>query len=130
MKWNLFSVTVKAYDGLALQFQFFLTWESEGINCQLHLMADWYLPGLAEYEVHNRVYIRNLTLYVPCIMFQCVDKPTRWSSSYEWSLLSIIWLYMFRTITSPSSGASSHKLYNALVCLFRRVYPLCGCTST
>ena len=41
--------------------------------------------------------------------------PTRYNTSYEWSLLSIIWLYMFRTITSPSSGASSHKLYNALV---------------
>ena len=49
-------------------------------------------------------------------MFQCVDKPTRCNTSYEWSLLSINWLYMFRTITSPSSGASSHKLYNALVC--------------
>ena len=31
-------------------------------------------------------------------------------------LLSINWLYMFLTITSPSSGASSHKLYNSLVC--------------
>ena len=63
----------------------------------------------------------NLTLYVPRIMFQCVDKPTRCNTSYEWSLLSIIWLYMFRIITSPSSGASSHKLYNALVCSCRRV---------
>ena len=45
----------------------------------------------------------------------CVDKPTRCNTSYEWPLLSINWLYMFRTITSPSSGASSHKLYNALV---------------
>ena len=25
----------------------------------------------------------NLTLYVPCIMFQCVDKPTRCNTSYE-----------------------------------------------
>jgi hypothetical protein len=57
---------------------------------------------------------KNLTLYVPCIMFQCVDKPTRCNTSYERSLLSIIWFYMFRTITSPSSGASSHKLYNAV----------------
>ena len=24
-----------------------------------------------------------LTLYVPCIMFQCVDKPTRCNTSYE-----------------------------------------------
>ena len=46
---------------------------------------------------------------------ECVDKPTRCKTSYEWSLFSIIWLYMFRTITSPLSGASSHKLYNALV---------------
>ena len=53
-----------------------------------------------------------LTLYVPYIILKCVDKPTRCSTSYEWSLFSIIWLYMFRTITSPSSGASSHKLYN------------------
>ena len=57
-----------------------------------------------------------LTLYVPCIMFQCVDKPTRCNTSYEWSLLFIIWLYMFRIITSSSSGASSHELYNVLVC--------------
>ena len=57
----------------------------------------------------------NLKLYVPCIMFRCVDKPTRDNTSYEWSLLSINWLYMFRTITSPSSGASYLKLYNALV---------------
>ena len=49
-------------------------------------------------------------------MFRCVDKPTRCNTSYEWSLLSINWLYIFRTITSPSSAASSHKLYNALVC--------------
>ena len=52
---------------------------------------------------------------------QCVDKPTRCNTSYELSLFSIIWLYMFGTITSPSSGASSHKLYNALVCSCRRV---------
>ena len=65
--------------------------------------------------------INNLTLYVPCIIFQCVDKPTRCNTSYEWSLLFIIWLYMFRTITSPSSGTSSHKVYNALVCSCRRV---------
>ena len=48
------------------------------------------------------------------IILQCVDKTTRCSTSYEWSLLSTIWLCMFRTITSPSSGASSHKLYDAL----------------
>ena len=66
---------------------------------------------------------------VPYIMFQCVDKPTRCNTSYEWSLLSINWLYMFRTITSPSSGASSHKLYNALICPCRRVWLLCGCTG-
>ena len=47
-------------------------------------------------------------------MFQCVDKPTICNTFYEWSLLSINWLYIFRTITSPSSGASSHKLYKAL----------------
>ena len=63
-------------------------------------------------QLHNQ-YGQRLPLYVPCIMFQCVDKPTRCNTSYEWSLLSINWLYMFRTITSPSSGASSHKLYNA-----------------
>ena len=63
----------------------------------------------------------NLTLYVSYIAFQCVDKPTRCSTSYEWSLLFIIWLYMFRTITSPSSRSSSRELYNALVCSCRRV---------
>ena len=56
----------------------------------------------------------NSMLYVPCIILQCVDEPTRCNTSYELSLFSIILLYMFRTITSPSSGASSHKLYNAL----------------
>ena len=25
----------------------------------------------------------NLTFYVHCIMFQCVDKPTRCNTSYE-----------------------------------------------
>ena len=64
------------------------------------------------------------------IMFQCVDKPTRCNTSYECSLLSNNWLYMFRTITSPSSGASSHKLYNVLVCSCRRVQLLRECTST
>ena len=49
-------------------------------------------------------------------MFQYVDKPTRCNTCYEWILLSTNWLYMFRTITSPTSGASSHKLYNGLVC--------------
>ena len=60
-------------------------------------------------------WVPDLTLYVPCIVFQCVDKPTRFNTSYECPSLSINWLYMFRTTTSPSSGASSHKLYNALV---------------
>ena len=50
--------------------------------------------------------------WMKCII--CADKPTRCNTSYEWYLLFIIWFNMFRTITSPSSGASSHKLYNAL----------------
>ena len=59
---------------------------------------------------------KTLSYYVQCIILQSIDKPTRCNTSYEWSLFSIIWLYMFRTTTSPSSGASSHKLCNALVC--------------
>ena len=47
-------------------------------------------------------------------MFQRTDKPTICNTSYERSLLFINWLYMFRTITSPSSGASSHKLAQQL----------------
>ena len=47
---------------------------------------------------------------------QCVDKSTKCTNSYKQSLLFIIWLYMFRTITSPSPGASSDKPYNSLVC--------------
>ena len=31
----------------------------------------------------------RLTLYVPCNMFQCVVKPRRYNTSYEWFLLSI-----------------------------------------
>ena len=31
----------------------------------------------------------NLTLYVLCVVFKCVDKPTRYNVSYEWSSLSI-----------------------------------------
>ena len=46
----------------------------------------------------------------------CLGKSTNCNTSYEWSLLFINWLYLFGTITSPSSGASSRKLYNALVC--------------
>ena len=48
-----------------------------------------------------------------CCFWQCVYKPTRCNGSYEWSLFSIIWLYMFRTIASPSSGAPSNKPCNA-----------------
>ena len=67
-------------------------------------------PGNGRVKRIKMIYF--LTLYVPSIMFQCVDKPTRCNTSYEWSLLTINWLYMFRTITSPSPGASSHELYN------------------
>ena len=42
----------------------------------------------------------------------CVDKPIRCTNSYKWYLFFIVWLYMFRTITSPSSGAPSSKLYH------------------
>ena len=66
-------------------------------------------------ELSDFIKTDNLTLYVPCIILQSVDKPTRCNTSYEWSLFCIIWLYLFWTITSPSSGASFHKLYNALV---------------
>ena len=76
------------------------------------LFRYWFRPSLQG---------ADLTLYISCIIFQCVGKPTRCNTSYEWSLLFIIWLYMFRTITSPSSGASSHRLYNELVCSCRRV---------
>ena len=62
------------------------------------------------------IKVRKLVCY-------CVDKPTRCNTSYEWSLFSIIWLYMFRTIANPSSEASSLKLYNALVCSCRRDSP-------
>ena len=72
-----------------------------------------YLKTMYQHFIKGTNHIS--TLYVPCIMFQCVDKTKRCNTFYEWSLLFIIWLYMFRTITSPSSGASSHKLYNALV---------------
>ena len=58
----------------------------------------------------------NLTLYVPCIILQCVDKQTRFTNYYKLYLFFIVWLYMFRTITSPLSGASSSKLYNTSVC--------------
>ena len=78
----------------------------------------WSIPSHMEYQIY---IFFNLTLYVPCIILQCVDKPTRCNTSYKWSLFFIIWLYMFRIITSPSSGASSHKLYNVLVCSRRRV---------
>ena len=62
---------------------------------------------------HSQTF--NLTLSVPWIILRCVDKATRYNTSYEWSLFATIWLYMFRTVTSSSSGASSHKVYNALV---------------
>ena len=85
---------------------------------------------IPSYLKTSEIWQSDLTLYVPWIMFRCVDKPTRCSASYERTLLSTDWPYMFWTITSPSSGASSHKLFNALVCSCRRVYLLCGCTST
>ena len=72
------------------------------------------------FEVNIRILnVRLQVLFnVVCtvIILQCVDKPTRYNTSYGWSLFSIIWLYMFWTTTSPSSGASSHKLHKVLVC--------------
>ena len=53
------------------------------------------------------------TLYAPCIVLQCVDKPTRCTDSYKLSLFINVWLYMFRTITCPSSGTPYSKLYHA-----------------
>ena len=83
---------------------------------EFSLGIKWLIVKIRAHLNSNNLQSTNLKLYVPCIMFQCVDKPTRCNTSYEWSLLSIIWLYTFRTITSPTSGASSHTLYNALVC--------------
>ena len=45
-------------------------------------MASFFTPSLGTVQACNTsaavTIIRfNLTLYVPCIMFQCVDKPTR-----------------------------------------------------
>ena len=59
------------------------------------------------------VVLSNLTLYAPCVILQCVDKPTRCTNSYKCSLFLFVLLYVFRTITSPSSGAPSSKLYQA-----------------
>ena len=49
----------------------------------------------------------------------CVDKPTRCTDSYKWSLFFNVLLYMFRTIACPSSGAPSSKLYHAFGTLLR-----------
>ena len=65
--------------------------------------------------VCNLFFLKKKCVRISAVWI-CVDKPTRCNTSYEWSLLFIIWLCMFRTITSPSSGASSHRLYNELVC--------------
>ena len=41
---------------------------------------------------------RNLTLYVPCIILQCVYKPTRCTNSYNQFYSTVFFLlYMFRT---------------------------------
>ena len=44
-----------------------------------------------------QVLLFDLTVCVPCIMFQCVDKPTRCSTSYEWS-------FFFYGACSPIAG--------------------------
>ena len=54
----------------------------------------------------------TLTLYAPCIILQCVDKPTRCTNSYKCSLFFIVWFYMLRAIARQSSGATSSKLYH------------------
>ena len=77
----------------------------------------WYAPSLLRCVVLPSVSMKPLRRRLSTKLYQCVDKPTRCNTSYEWSLLSINWLHMFRTITSPSSGASSHTVYNALVCV-------------
>ena len=66
------------------------------------------LVQIWSYVVHRcRKTSKNVTaslkLHLKVFYSQCVDKPTRCNTSYEWSLLSINWLYMFRTITSPPS---------------------------
>ena len=110
------------------------------INRGKHLVALSYLPlspsvrmasyisaapaGLIFVKFHIYGILKKICRKIPDlfkIWKQCVDKPTRCNNSYEWTLLFINWLYMFRTITSSSSGASSHILYNALVCSCRRV---------
>ena len=55
------------------------------------------------------------TLIFKNIATKCVDtcKPTRCTNCYKWSFFFIVWLYMFRTITCPSPGAPSSKLYHA-----------------
>ena len=90
----------------------FRYWRREVVRLGLEL--DHYSAALYDTCIKREVSYCILTLYVLCIILKCVDKPTRCNTSYEWSLFFIIWLYMFRTITSPSSGVSSHKLYNAL----------------
>ena len=87
------------------------------------LQSDWlveYLPGLLTHSLSSWPGNWSLTGVRLCQFnvgtYKTIRKPTRCNTSNEWSLLFINWLYMFRTITSPSSGASSHKLYSALVC--------------
>ena len=53
-------------------------------------------------------------IFYPCREpIQCVDKPTRCINSYKWPLFFIVWLYIVRALTRPSSGASSSKLCHA-----------------
>ena len=106
-----------AYAGNFLMWQW---WKKSTNFCALVMACDYPHQLLNTFWNHHHFNVMqintlSLTLYVPCIILQCVDKPTKCTDSNEWSLFLIIWLYMFRTVTSLSSGASSHKPYNALV---------------
>ena len=52
----------------------------------LPVLVNWQFTAIRNGVCASGWYVMmlgNLTLYVPCIMFQCADKPTRCNTSYE-----------------------------------------------
>ena len=68
----------------------------------------------ANFPQNLQTLILNLTLYVPCIVLQCVDKQRDAQILVNSLYFFVKWVYGFQTIISPSPGATFNKLYSSI----------------
>ena len=83
-----------------------------GKNCLLRIFTavETFSQNNTVLHIKLRRNTRKLAAFVDP---QYVDESTRCANIYKWSLFFTVWLYMFRTITCPSSVAPSSKLSHA-----------------